>query len=176
VKRKDESEARNYEEERALYEEVKALREAKEEAGTHHGESGAQIDEIKSMKIENEPEARDNAEELATLRDKIRTLREAKKSEHDNDHRELAARVEEIMKKILEALLIIVNTDTDPESQLGTGPLTESLVVAQEQVKCGFMAFFLHNCTRAIAMEWLLHFFHKIGRTSPSFKSAMVLM
>jgi hypothetical protein len=40
------------------------------------------------------------------------------------------------------ALLIIVNTSTKPKCQLGAGPVTDSLVVVQQHVKCGFKAFF----------------------------------
>jgi hypothetical protein len=80
------------------------------------------------------------------------------------------------MKKLLEAFLIIVNTYTEPESKLGAGPVIESLVVAQEHLKCGFRAFFLHNSTPAIEMELLLHFLRKIGKKLAPFTSAMVLM
>jgi vacuolar-type H+-ATPase subunit I/STV1 len=163
VKGKGESEAGNYREALALHAEVKALPEAKEEAGTHQRELAAQIDEIRSLKAENVSEDRNTEEELAALLDEIRTLREAKASEPHNDHGELAARLEEIIKKSLEALIIIiVNAYTEAESKLGADPLTESLVVTQEHVKCGFKAFFLHNSTPPIEIEWLLHFLRKI--------------
>jgi hypothetical protein len=140
------------------------LPEAKEEAGTDQAELVAQTDDIKSLKAENESEARNNEEELAVFVDEIKTSRDAKESEPHNDHGELAARLEEIMKKLLEALLIIVNTYTEPKSKLGAGPLTESLVIAREHVKCGFQAFFLPNSAPTIVMEWLLHFLHKVGK------------
>jgi hypothetical protein len=76
----------------------------------------------------------------------------------------LPAPLEEIMKKILEALLIIVNTYTEPESKLGAGPLTVFLVFVIGHVKCGFKAIFLHHSTPAIVIEWLLHFWRKIGK------------
>jgi hypothetical protein len=48
------------------------------------------------------------------------------------------------------------------EYKLGAAPLTESLVVAQEHVKSGFRAFFLHNSRPAIVMEWLPQFFRQV--------------
>jgi hypothetical protein len=37
-------------------------------------------------------------------------------------------------------------------------------VVAQEEVKSGFRAFFLHNSTPAIVMEWLPQLFYKVWK------------
>jgi hypothetical protein len=90
-------------------------------------------------------------------------LKEAKESEPHNDHGELTARLEEITKKIIETILIIVNAYSE-------------LVIAPEHVKCGFKAFFGHNSGSAVVMESFLHFCQNVGTKLTPFTWAMVLM
>jgi hypothetical protein len=57
--------------------------------------------------------------------------------------------------------LILCNSYTKPNLKLGPGPISDSLVVAQNHAKRGFACYFLHNPMSQLVRQWLPVFFSK---------------
>jgi hypothetical protein len=67
----------------------------------------------------------------------------------------------EALSPLPKSCFIICNSYTKPNLRLGPGPISDSLVVAQNHAKRGFKCYFLYNPTPAQVMSFLPVFFQK---------------